>query len=132
MVREDGQVTVDMGAPIFEPSNIPFEASEYAPSYTLVVGEQSLEIGAVSMGNPHSVNIVDDVAKLNIETIGPLVESHSRFPERVNAGFMEIVSRNQVKLRVFERGVGETLACGSGACAAVASGIQRGPARQRG
>lgn len=125
-LREDGQVMVDMGSPIFEPARIPFVAERYADSYRLEIGSQILELGAVSVGNPHAVTLIDDIEQLDIESIGPAVQRHSRFPEGVNAGFMQIVSRSQVKLRVYERGVGETRACGSGACAAVASGIQRG------
>lgn len=125
-VIDSEQIVVDMGPPVFEPTAIPFEVDQYAASYPLQVGEQTLEIGAVSMGNPHAVTVIDSVDNLDMETLGPLVQQHSRFPRGANAGFMEITSRNQVKLRVYERGVGETLACGSGACAAVASGCQRG------
>ena len=123
---ENGGVRVDMGAPILEPANIPFKADQQATSYTLDVNGESFEIGAISMGNPHSVLRVDDVDTAPVETIGALIESHEHFPNRVNAGFMQIINRQQIKLRVYERGAGETLACGSGACAAVVYGILQG------
>jgi diaminopimelate epimerase len=124
-LEADGQVTVDMGAPRFNPADIPFDAELGADRFSLSVGEQHIEIGAVSMGNPHAVI---DLARLGVANIddaqvaelGPLLESHPRFPERVNVGFMQVVARDHIRLRVFERGVGETLACGTGACAAVA------------
>ncbi len=122
--RED--VEVDMGAPRLNPTDIPFRASERADSYILNVDGTELEIGAVSMGNPHAVLRVDDVAAADVEGLGPKIESHPDFPQRTNAGFMQIVSDREIKLRVFERGVGETLACGTGACAAVVYGISRG------
>ncbi|MGF1763498.1 diaminopimelate epimerase [Aliivibrio kagoshimensis] len=125
-IEEDGQIKANMGEPIFEPNKIPFKAKQSEKTYILRVNEQTLFCGAVSMGNPHVVTIVDDIDKTDVETLGPLLESHERFPEKVNAGFMQIISRNEVKLRVFERGVGETQACGSGACAAVAVGITQG------
>ena len=125
-LRDNNQVEVDMGAPVLEPQKIPFDAPEEATSYPLQVEENVLEIGAVSMGNPHSVCRVDDVDSINIEHLGPLIEHHPRFPQRTNAGFMQIVSETEIKLRVFERGVGETLACGTGACAAVVYGLSRG------
>lgn len=125
-VTEDRQVTVDMGAPILEPAAIPFQAPEQALTYDIEAGEQTLEISAISMGNPHMVQLVDSVETAAVESLGPVLESHPRFPERVNVGFMEIVSNNEINLRVFERGVGETLACGTGACAAVVAGILRG------
>lgn len=124
--HDHGEVEVDMGAPIFEPKDIPFQASQQAASYRLEVDGNDLEIGALSMGNPHSVLKVDDVDSADLEYLGPLIENHAKFPARVNAGFMQIVSENEIKLRVFERGVGETLACGTGACAAVVYGISRG------
>ncbi|TXR54574.1 diaminopimelate epimerase [Reinekea thalattae] len=125
-VQPDGQVTVNMGRPRLRPEKIPFNATERANLYPLVVDGQTLQISAVSMGNPHSVLKVDSVAQAPVATLGPLIESHSDFPQRVNAGFMEIVDRNNIRLRVFERGVGETLACGTGACAAVVAGILNG------
>ncbi len=120
--RDDGQVTVDMGAPRFEPRDIPFKAAERRARYVLDVDGQRIEFGAVSMGNPHLVMEVADVDLAPVETLGPKLEPHPDFPERVNVGFLQIVSRDRVRLRVFERGAGETLACGSGACAAVAVG----------
>lgn len=125
-VRDHHEVEVDMGAPVFEPELIPFDASGRAESYSLDVDGQTLEIGAVSMGNPHAVTRVEDVDAVDIEHIGPLVENHPRFPQRVNAGFMQLLSPSEIRLRVFERGVGETLACGTGACAAVVYGLSRG------
>lgn len=125
-LEADGQVTVDMGAPIFEPAKIPFDASERALTYDLNVGEKSFNINVLSMGNPHAVQVVTDIDRALVASDGPLIESHPRFPKRVNAGFMQIVSRSHIKLRVFERGAGETLACGTGACAAVVAGVQRG------
>jgi diaminopimelate epimerase len=120
------EVEVDMGVPIFEPAEIPFSAAARADQYPLPVDQEILEIGALSMGNPHAVLRVDDVNMASVETLGPLIEAHAHFPRRVNAGFMQVVSENEIKLRVFERGVGETLACGTGACAAVVYGICRG------
>lgn len=125
-LEDDGRVTVDMGVPEFEPAKIPFAANRRAPAYALEVGGRTIEIGAVSMGNPHAVQIVSDVEAAPVSTEGPLIERHPRFPERVNAGYMQIIDRHHVKLRVFERGAGETLACGTGACAAVAVGVSRG------
>lgn len=122
-IRTDGLVTVDMGVPEFDPGRIPFKADRRAATYAIRVGHISRTIRAVSMGNPHAVQVVDDVDKAPVESEGPLIESNERFPERVNAGFMQIVDRHSIRLRVFERGAGETLACGTGACAAVAVGI---------
>jgi diaminopimelate epimerase len=122
-VEDDDQITVNMGIPEFEPNNIPFKAKQAEKTYILRVGEKTLFCGAVSMGNPHVVTVVEDVTTAEVELLGPLLESHERFPERVNAGFMQVVSRDEVKLRVYERGAGETQACGSGACGAVAVGI---------
>jgi diaminopimelate epimerase len=115
-----------MGVPNFEPRSLPFDAPEKADSYTLDVIGQKVEIGAVSMGNPHAVITVDSTDTAPVETLGPAIERHSRFPNRVNAGFVQIVDRSHVRLRVYERGVGETLACGTGACAAVAVERKRG------
>ena len=125
-LESDGQVTVDMGAPEFEPARIPFLAPQRALTYRIEVGRESVELGALSMGNPHAVQVVASVEQAPVSTQGPLIERHPRFPQRTNAGYMEIVSRHQIKLRVYERGAGETLACGTGACAAVVSGMERG------
>lgn len=122
----DGSVTVDMGAPIFEPERIPFVAERVALTYELEVGGAIIHIGALSMGNPHAVQIVPDVERAPALTQGSLIEKHSRFPQRVNAGYMEIVDPGRIRLRVYERGAGETLACGTGACAAVVHGIRLG------
>jgi diaminopimelate epimerase len=126
VLRADGTVSVDFGVPNFDPRALPFDAQGEANSYTLQVGEQRLEIGAVSMGNPHVVCQVTDVERAPVATAGPLIENHPRFPRRVNAGFMEIVARDRIRLRVWERGAGETLACGTGTCAAVAIGRKWG------
>ena len=125
-LEKDGQVTVNMGKPEFEPANIPLTANKQENTYILRVGERTLFIGSASMGNPHCVMEVDDVNTANVAEIGPLVEKHERFPEGVNVGFMQIINESHIKLRVFERGSGETLACGSGACAAVAIGQIQG------
>lgn len=125
-LEENGLVTVNMGAPRFAPSQIPFEASAQAIAYPLALGNVTIEVGVVSMGNPHAVQVVADVEAAPVEAQGPLIEHHVRFPQRVNAGFMQVVDRHHIRLRVFERGAGETLACGTGACAAVVSGMQRG------
>jgi diaminopimelate epimerase len=125
-VEADGQVTVDMGAPIFEPAEIPFATDSRAEVYPLEVEATQVEISTVSMGNPHAVLRVEQVDKAPVNSLGPRIESHVRFPRRVNVGFMQVVDRQHIRLRVYERGVGETLACGSGACAAVAVGRQRG------
>jgi diaminopimelate epimerase len=123
---DDGLVTVDMGVPRFDPAEIPFLATQRALTHTLDVGGANVEISVLSMGNPHAVQIVHDVSQAPVEQQGPLIEHHARFPEGVNAGFMEIVDRRHIKLRVYERGAGETLACGTGACAAVVAGVTRG------
>ena len=120
------QVAVDMGVPELEPANIPFEAAEKAMLYDIDVDGQTQQIAAVSMGNPHAVLKVDDVASAPVDELGAKIESHPRFPNRVNVGFMQILSRNEIKLRVFERGVGETEACGSGACAAAVAALEQG------
>ncbi|WP_027858075.1 diaminopimelate epimerase [Marinobacterium jannaschii] len=125
-VREDRQVEVDMGAPVLEPPKVPFDAPEQASVYDIDVQGESYQISAVSMGNPHGVLLVDDTASAPVETLGPLLEAHPRFPARANIGFMQLISRSEVNLRVFERGVGETMACGTGACGAVVAGILRG------
>lgn len=125
-LEADGQVTVDMGAPVFEPSAIPFLTDHSAPNYLLSLDDKIIEISAISMGNPHAVQIVADITRAPVASDGPRIERHASFPKRVNAGFMQIVDRGHIKLRVYERGAGETLACGTGACAAVVTGIQRG------
>ncbi|MFO1430360.1 MAG: diaminopimelate epimerase [Candidatus Competibacteraceae bacterium] len=125
-LEADGRVSVAMGVPRLEPAAIPFEAPGRADRYSLTVGTQDLELGAVSLGNPHAVLQVDSVERAPVATLGPLLESHPRFPRRVNVGFMEVVDPEHIRLRVFERGVGETLACGSGACAAVVIGRVQG------
>jgi diaminopimelate epimerase len=128
-LQPDGRVTVDMGAPVFELDKVPFDANRLEPQRVNDFELWPLEVGDVavlSMGNPHAVQRVDDVDIAHVESIGPRVESHSRFPRKVNAGFMQVVSRDRIKLRVYERGAGETLACGTGACAAVVAGIRLG------
>lgn len=126
-LQADGSVTVDMGKPVFVPSQIPFSAEEQANTYMLALPEHGkVEISALSMGNPHAVMLVEDVDNAPVAEIGPLVEAHERFPERVNAGFMQLLDAGHIRLRVYERGSGETFACGTGACAAVVSGIHRG------
>jgi diaminopimelate epimerase len=125
-VNDGGLVSVDMGAPNFDPKSLPFEASAEAHVYPLSVAGTEVEIGAVSMGNPHAVLTVTSVESAPIDRLGPAIENHPRFPRRVNVGFMEIVDRAHIRLRVHERGVGETLACGTGACAAVAVGRRHG------
>jgi len=125
-VEPDGQVTVDMGAPRFEPEAIPFVADERADVYSLAVDGQTVEASVLSMGNPHAVLRVDDVESAPVSELGPKLEHHPRFPNRANIGFMQVVDRSHIRLRVWERGSGETLACGTGACAAVVAGRQRG------
>ena len=122
----DGQVEVDMGVPCFEPARIPFEAAGEALDYPLQVAGQALTIAALAIGNPHAVLRVSDVAGAPVATLGPLIEAHTRFPRRVNAGFLQILSRTEGRLRVYERGAGETLACGTGACAAFIAGVRWG------
>jgi diaminopimelate epimerase len=125
-VLRNHEVEVDMGAPEFEPDKIPFVATARQQSYALLIDHTELEIGSVSMGNPHAILRVKSTDQSEIEHLGPLIESHSDFPQHVNVGFMQIVSEKKIKLRVYERSVGETLACGTGACAAVVYGISRG------
>jgi diaminopimelate epimerase len=122
----DGNVTVDMGIPRFLPADIPFLADDDVIVHMLDVADETLETSVVSMGNPHAVQVVDSVDTAPVGEHGPLIEKHPRFPQRVNAGFMQIVDRHAIKLRVYERGAGETMACGTGACAAVVAGIRRG------
>ena len=125
-LEADGQVTVDMGAPVFEPAKIPFSAPQRALTYELAVNNKIIKISSLSIGNPHAVQVVSDIEQAPVSSDGPAIESHARFPKRVNAGFMQVVSRSHIQLRVYERGAGETLACGTGACAAVVAGVQRG------
>jgi diaminopimelate epimerase len=137
-MNPDGRVTVNMGAPIFDWERVPFipvglisDQVNGWPVFDLALGDLGIapstaRVGVVSMGNPHAVQRVDDVDSFPVLAQGPLIENHPAFPKRVNAGFMQIVSRSQIKLRVFERGTGETLACGTGACAAVVAGIRQG------
>ena len=125
-LEPDGNVTVNMGVPRFEPAEVPFEASTRENVYDLEVNGRKLSVTVLSMGNPHAVQVVPEVDSAPVNTQGPLIERHPRFPQRVNAGYMQIVDREHIRLRVYERGAGETLACGSGACAAVVAGRQRG------
>ena len=125
-LEEGGLVTVDMGAPRFRPQDVPFITEARAASYAIDVDGRAYPFAVLSMGNPHAVMIVDNIMTAPVDTLGPAVERHPSFPERVNVGFMEISDPNRIRLRVFERGTGETLACGSGACAAVVAGRQQG------
>lgn len=125
-LEPDNMVRVNMGTPTLEPELIPFSADHISPSYSIEVAGNLMQIGAVSMGNPHAVILVPDVDNAAVSEIGPALENHPRFPQRVNVGFMQIVDRNHIRLRVYERGTGETLACGTGACAAVVAGIIQG------
>jgi diaminopimelate epimerase len=131
-LEDDGRVTVDMGAPVFEPARVPFDTAGLAPLvrhprvdvWPLEVAGETVPIVVVSMGNPHAVQVVPDVSSAPVATQGPLIERHARFPQRVNAGYMQVDGRSRIALRVHERGAGETLACGTGACAAVVAGIR--------
>jgi diaminopimelate epimerase len=132
-MQDNGEVVVDMGSPVFEPAQVPFDTRGLEGRregddtlWPLDVNGTTRWVSVVSMGNPHAVQVVDDVERFAVEADGPFVESHARFPERVNAGFMQLVGRHEIRLRVYERGAGETLACGTGACAAVAAGVRRG------
>jgi diaminopimelate epimerase len=125
-LETDGQITVDMAKPLFEPVEIPMLMPHRESSYTITVDQTQIEIGALSLGNPHAVQIVNDIETAPVISEGPLIENHDLFPDRVNASYMQITDRNNIRLRVWERGVGETLACGSGACAAVVTGIRWG------
>ena len=125
-VEASGQVTVDMGRPRFDPREVPFLAPSSGPACELRVAGLPVEVSVLSMGNPHAVQFVDDVERAPVTTQGPLIERHPAFPQRVNAGYAQVLSRGHVKLRVWERGAGETLACGTGACAAVVAGIRLG------
>ncbi len=124
ILRDDGEVTVDMGTPIFEPAEVPFDAEYQEMVYPLDVHGKIVKISVLSMGNPHAVQVVEDLDAAPVSSEGALIESHPRFPERVNVGFMQVIDRHQIRLRVFERGAGETLACGTGACAAAVTGIR--------
>lgn len=124
-LETDGNVSCDMGPPVLEPAAIPFIAEKRAPSYELELDEGRVKIGAVSMGNPHAVVQVDETALAMVESLGSAIERHARFPNRCNVGFMQVADRERISLRVYERGVGETLACGTGACAAVVAGRVR-------
>ena len=125
-LEPDGQVRVDMGAPVLEPAQIPFNAPRQQSVYPLEVDDVTHDISAISMGNPHAVLLVDTVDDALVASLGPGIEAHPSFPNRVNVGFMTLISRSEINLRVYERGAGETLACGSGACAAVVAGRLRG------
>ena len=125
-LEADGEVTVNMGAPVFAAQRIPFITDSDALVQPLQLDGTTVEISAVSMGNPHAVQVVADVDAAPVAAQGPLIERHARFPQRVNAGYMQVQDRGRIRLRVYERGTGETLACGTGACAAVAVGIRRG------
>ncbi len=125
-LEDDGLVTVDMGVPRFEPAQVPFVSESDALVQPLHVGSGTVDITALSMGNPHAVQVVANVDAAPVAEQGPLIENHPRYPQRANAGFMQVIDRKTIRLRVFERGAGETLACGTGACAAVAAGIARG------
>jgi diaminopimelate epimerase len=123
---DTGEVTVDMGAPRFRPEDVPFVGGSGGVVDSLDVAGAMREVSVLSMGNPHAVQVVDDVAAAPVEREGPLIERHPRFPQRANAGFMQVIDRDTIALRVYERGAGETLSCGTGACAAVVAGIRRG------
>ena len=125
-LETDGEVSVDMGMPRFDPDAIPFVGDCAAPTQTIEVAGAPVTLSALSMGNPHAVQIVDDVETAPVAAQGPLLERHPSFPRGVNAGYMQVVDRANIRLRVWERGVGETLACGTGACAAVVAGVRRG------
>lgn len=125
-LEEDGRVTVNMGAPIFDAARIPYLSNSDAVIQDLVVGDVVVHITAVSMGNPHAVQVVDNIETAPLAELGPRIEHHPSFPNRVNVGFMQVLDRQRIKLRVYERGAGETLSCGTGACAAVVAGIRRG------
>jgi diaminopimelate epimerase len=130
-LEADGQVSVDMGAPAFEPGRVPFDARGLLPTHggtrwPLEVAGRTVEATVLSMGNPHAVQTVADVDSAPVATEGPLIERHARFPKRVNAGYMQVVDRTHIRLRVWERGAGETLACGTGACAAAVAGMREG------
>ncbi|SFP35357.1 diaminopimelate epimerase [Nitrosomonas cryotolerans] len=124
-LEANGEVSVNMGVPRFEPSEIPFVAEARALSYLLDIEDRQIEASVISMGNPHAVRIIQNIEQAPVRSEGALIECHPRFPKRVNVGYMQIINRNYIKLRVYERGAGETLACGTGACAAVVAGISQ-------
>ncbi len=124
-LEPDGRVSVDMGRPTFDPARVPFQTDSDALLQSLDVDGSAVSVTVLSMGNPHAVQVVEDVATAPVATLGPKIERHPRFPRRVNAGFMQVIDRHRIRLRVYERGAGETLACGTGACAAVVAGIRR-------
>ncbi len=130
-LEDSGDITVDMGEPGLAPADVPFDAPDIAILYPLQVNDQSIEISAISMGNPHAVIRVDDIETAPVAELGPIIEGNERFPQRVNVGFMEILNPETIRVRVFERGAGETLACGSGACAAVVAGRLQGVLAER-
>ena len=125
-LEANGEVSVNMGTPKFEPQQIPFIAERRAMTYSIDISGRQVEISAVSLGNPHAVQLVEDIDGAPVITEGALIENHPSFPKRVNAGYMQVVDRAHIRLRVYERGAGETLACGTGACAAAVTGIERG------
>jgi diaminopimelate epimerase len=124
-LEQDGRVSVDMGEPVFDPALVPFEGGSGAVIESLAIADDMLDVSVLSMGNPHAVLVVDDIESAPVEKLGPMIEHHPRFPKRVNAGFMQVMDRHSIRLRVYERGAGETLSCGTGACAAVVAGIRR-------
>jgi diaminopimelate epimerase len=130
-MESDGQVTVNIGTPQFEPRDVPFIAERREPRYSLEIAGRTIEVSVLSLGNPHAVQFVEDVENTPVVSDGPLIEHHPRFPQRVNAGYVQVLGRSRIKVRVFERGAGETLACGSGACAAAVAGIERGALDQK-
>jgi diaminopimelate epimerase len=125
-LEANGEVTVAMGVPIFDPAHIPFAAPKRALTYQLEIGNKAVVISALSMGNPHAVQLVDNVDAAPVMSEGPLIEHHPRFPQRANAGYMQVLDRGHIRFRVYERGAGETLSCGTGACAAAVAGILLG------
>jgi diaminopimelate epimerase len=124
-LEQDGRVSVDMGEPVFDPALVPFEGGSGAVIESLAITDDILDVSVLSMGNPHAVLVVDDIESAPVEKLGPMIEHHPRFSKRVNAGFMQVMDRHSIRLRVYERGAGETLSCGTGACAAVVAGIRR-------
>lgn len=130
-MQDSGEVTVNMGEPRFEPAALPLLIDNQSEEYSAIINSQEIRFGAVSMGNPHAIIEVDDTDKAPVETLGPAIESHELFPQRVNVGFMQIMNKDKIRLRVYERGTGETLACGTGACAAAVLGIARGRLNNR-
>lgn len=125
-IESNDWVSVNMGEPQFAPGEVPFVADEEALTYEVEIGDQYYMLNIASMGNPHAVILCDDIEKAPVETVGSALQHHNQFPQRVNVGFLQVLSRNEIAVRIYERGIGETLACGTGACAAVVSGIRRG------